>query len=256
VRRNDGVAGIDTLTVDAVEEYGIDRFLTEIQSELREGRYRPVPARQVLIPKPGHPGQTRPLAIASGRDRVGQAALKIVFEPVCEADFLPCSVGFRPRRSAHDALHVLDNEAQRGRRWVVETDIANCCDAIPKDQLIHAVQERVCDQSVLTVLRVVLGAGVMTADGQIRRPVTGTPQGGPLSVLLCNAYLHQLDRVWSVREHGVLVRYCDDLVVMCRSREQAEAALARLGQLLAQLGVQLKAGQDPDRAVGGGRPWF
>jgi Reverse transcriptase (RNA-dependent DNA polymerase) len=130
--------------------------------------------------------------------------------------------------------HVLDNEAQRGRRWVVETDIANCCDAIPKDQLIHAVQERVCDQSVLKLLRVVLGAGVMTAEGQVRRSVTGTPQGGPLSPLLCNAYLHQLDRVWSVGEHGVLVRYCDDLVVMCRSREQAEAALARLSQLLAR----------------------
>jgi group II intron reverse transcriptase/maturase len=240
VRRNDGASGIDKLTLDAVEEYGIDRFLTEIQSELREGQYRPLPARQVLIPKPGAPGQTRPLAIASVRDRVVQAALKIVFEPIFEADFLPCSFGFRPRRSAHDALHVLDNEAQRGRRWVVETDIANCFDAIPKDQLIHAVQERVCDQSVLKLLRVVLGAGVMTADGQVRRSVTGTPQGGPLSPLLCNAYLHQLDRVWSVREHGVLVRYCDDLVVMCRSREQAETALTRLSQLLAQLGLQLK----------------
>jgi RNA-directed DNA polymerase len=129
VRRNDGAPGIDKLTLDAVEEYGIDRFLTEIQTELREGRYRPLPAGQVLIPKPGQPGQTRPLAIASVRDRVVQAALKIVFEPIFEADFLPCSFGFRPRRSAHDALHVLDSEAQRGRRWVVETDIANCLGA-------------------------------------------------------------------------------------------------------------------------------
>jgi RNA-directed DNA polymerase len=104
VRRNDGAPGIDKLTVDAVEEYGIVWFLAEIQSELREGRYRPLPARQVLIPKPGQPGQTRPLAIASVRDRVVQAAVKIVFEPIFEADFLPCSFGFRPRRSAHDAL--------------------------------------------------------------------------------------------------------------------------------------------------------
>jgi RNA-directed DNA polymerase len=126
VRRNDGAPGIDKLTVDAVEEYGSDRFLTEIRSELCEGRYRPLPARQVLIPKPGQLGQTRPLAIASVRDRVVQAAVKIVFEPIFEADFLPCSFGFRPRRSAHDARHVLDNEAQRARRWVVETDIANC----------------------------------------------------------------------------------------------------------------------------------
>lgn len=240
VRRNDGAPGIDKLTLDAVEEYGIDRFLAEIQAELREGRYRPLPARQVLIPKSGQPGQMRPLAIASVRDRVVQAALKIVLESVFEADFLPCSFGFRPKRSAHDALHVLDNEAKRGRMWVVETDIANCFDAIPKDRLIQAVEERVCDQSVLKLLRVVLDTAVMEASGQVRRSVTGTPQGGPLSPLLCNAYLHQLDRVWDTREHGVLVRYCDDIVVMCRSREQAEAALARLGQLLALLGLQLK----------------
>jgi Reverse transcriptase (RNA-dependent DNA polymerase) len=107
---------------------------------------------------------------------------------------------------------------------VVETDIANCFDAIPKDQLIHAVQERVCDQSVLKLLRVVLGAGVMTADGQVQQSVTGTPQGGPLSPLLCNAYLHQLDRVWSVREHGVLVRYCD----LCRVRHKSTYAEYRI----------------------------
>jgi RNA-directed DNA polymerase len=104
VRRNDGALGIEELTLDAVEEYGIDRFLAEIETELRQRRYRPLPARQVLIPKPGAPGQARPLAIASVRDRVVQAAVKIVLEPVFEADFRPCSVGFRPKRSTHDAL--------------------------------------------------------------------------------------------------------------------------------------------------------
>jgi RNA-directed DNA polymerase len=178
------------------------------------------------------------LAIASVRDRVVQAAVKIVLEPVFEADFLPCSFGFRPKRSTHDALQVLVDESWRGRGWVVETDIADCFEAIPKDRLIQAVKERVCDQSVLTLLRVVLGAGVM-ADGVVRS-VTGTPQGGPLSPLLCNVYLHRLDRVWDTREHGVLVRYCDDAVVMCRSRQQAEAALARLRQLLADLGLEPK----------------
>jgi RNA-directed DNA polymerase len=239
VRRNDGAPGIGKLTLGAVEEYGIDRFLAEIETKLREGSYRPLPARQVLIPKPGQPGQARPLAIASVRDRVVQAALKIVLEPVFEADFLPCSFGFRPKRSAHDALQVLTDEAWRGRVWVVETDIANCFEAIPKDRLIQAVEERVCDQPVLKLLRVVLGAGVMT-DGVVRRSVTGTPQGGPLSPLLCNVYLHRLDRVWDTREHGVLVRYVDDAVVMCRSRQQAEAALARLRQLLADLGLEPK----------------
>jgi len=239
VRRNDGAPGIDKFTLGAVEEYGVDRFLAEIETELRERRYRPLPARQVLIPKPGQPGQARPLAIASVGDRVVQAAVKIVLEPVFEADFLPCSFGFRPKRSTHDALQVLVDESWRGRGWVVETDIADCFEAIPKDRLIQAVKERVCDQSVLTLLRVVLGAGVM-ADGVVRRSVTGTPQGGPLSPLLCNVYLHRLDRVWDTRVHGILVRYCDDAVVRCRSRQQAEAALARLRQLLADLGLEPK----------------
>lgn len=239
VRRNDGAPGIDKLTLDAVEEYGIVRFLAEIEIELREGRYRPLPARQVVIPKRGQVGQGRPLAIASVRDRVVQAALKIVFEPVFEADMLPCSFGFRPKRSVHDALQVLTDETWRGRVWVVETDIANCFEAIPKDQLMQAVEERVCDQTVLKLLRVVLDAGVMK-DGVVRRSVTGTPQGGPLSPLLCNIYLHRLDRVWDVREHGVLVRFADDATVMCRSRQQAEAALVRLRQLLADLGLQPK----------------
>jgi RNA-directed DNA polymerase len=169
-----------------------------------------------------------------------QAAAKIVLEPIFEADMLPCSFGFRPKRSAHDALQVLIDEAWRGRRWVVETDIANCFSAIPHDRLIHAVEERVSDQGVLKLLRAMLRAGVMQ-DGQLRREVTGTPQGGVVSPLLCNVYLHRLDRAWSTAEHGVLVRYCDDLVVMCRSRQQAEAALARLTGLLAELGLEPKA---------------
>jgi RNA-directed DNA polymerase len=243
VRRNGGAPGIDKLTLDAVEEYGVARFLAEVETELREGRYRPLPARQVLIPKRDRSGrgvtEWRPLAIASVRDRVVQAAVKIVFEPVFEADFLSCSFGFRPKRSVHDALQVLVEESWRGRVWVVETDIANCFEAIPKDQLVRAVEERVCDQSVLKLLRAVLDAGVMK-DGMVRKSVTGTPQGGPLSPLLCNIYLHRLDQVWEVREHGVLVRFADDAVVMCRSRQQAEAALARLRELLADLGLQPK----------------
>jgi RNA-directed DNA polymerase len=123
--------------------------------------------------------------------------------------------------------------------WVVETDVANCFGAIPLDKLMQAVQERVCDQSVLKLLRTLLRAGVMQ-DGQVRRPVTGTPQGGGISPLLCNVYLHRLDRVWDAREHGVLVRFADDAVVMCKSRAQAEAALARLRELLADLGLEPK----------------
>lgn len=240
VRRNNGAPGIDAITLTQVEEYGIDRLLDELATELKEGRWRPLPARRVFIPKPGTTAEQRPLSIPSARDRIVQAALKIVLEPVFEADMLPCSFGFRPRRGAHDALQVLVDEAWRGRRWVVETDIANCFEAISHEKLMQAVEERVCDRSVLKLLRAMLRAGVME-DGQVRRPVTGTPQGGVVSPLMANVYLHRLDRAWDARFHGVLVRYADDAVVMCATREQAEAALGQLKVLLADLGLEPKA---------------
>jgi RNA-directed DNA polymerase len=238
VRRNNGAPGIDKITLAAVEEYGVTRLLDELASELREGRYRPLPARRVYIPKPGSTEQ-RPLSIPPVRDRIVQAAVKIVLEPVFEADFLPCSFGFRPGRAQQDALQVLIDECARGRRWVVETDIASCFSAIPHGKLIEAVEERVCDQPVLKLLRAMLRAGVMQ-DGQVQPTVAGTPQGGVFSPVMCNVYLHRLDRAWDDGD-GVLVRFADDLVVMCWSRSQAEAALARLTGLLAGLGLEPKA---------------
>ena len=239
VFRNGGAPGIDKITLGDVQEYGVTRLLDELATELKNGSYRPLPARRVLIPKSGDTAEMRPLSIPSVRDRIVQAAVKIVLEPVFEADMLPCSFGFRPKRGTHDALQVLIDESWRGRRWVVETDIANCFSAIPQEKLMQAIEERVCDQSVLTLLRAILRAGVME-DGQVRRPVTGAPQGGVISPLLCNVYLHRIDRVWDTREYGVLVRFADDALVMCRSREQAEAALARLRALLAELGLEPK----------------
>jgi RNA-directed DNA polymerase len=238
VRVNDGAPGIDRTTLAAVEEYGVTRLLDEVADELRQGEYRPLPARRVFIPKPGT-NELRPLSIPAVRDRIVQAAVKIVLEPVFEAGFLPCSFGFRPKRSAHDGLQVVIDEAWRGRRWVVETDIANCFEAIPKDRLMQAVEERVADQSVLKLLRVILRAGVMDA-GVVRHSATGTPQGGVISPLMCNVYLHRIDRAWDSRAHGVLVRYADDVLVMCATREQAEAALVRLRDLLAELGLAPK----------------
>jgi RNA-directed DNA polymerase len=236
VRRNRGAAGIDQTTLADVERYGVARLLDELAADLKEQRYRPLPARRVFIPKPGSSEQ-RPLSIPTVRDRIVQAALRIVLEPIFEADMLDCSFGFRPRRSAHDALQVLIDECWRGRRWVVETDIANCFEAIPHSGLMQAIQERVCDRAVLALLRGMLRAGVME-DGSLRRGVAGTPQGGVISPVLCDVYLHRLDRAWQTREHGVLVRYADDALVLCTTREQAEAALARLTTLLAELGLE------------------
>ena len=239
VRRNRGAAGIDKVTLADVEEYGVSRLLDELAGELRGGGYRPLPARRVFIPKPGSSGERRPLSIPTVRDRIVQAAVKIVLEPVFEADMADCSFGFRPGRSAHDALQVLVDESWRGRRWVVEIDIADCFEAIPHDRLMETVEDRVCDRAVLKLLRVLLRAGVMQ-DGSVRRAATGTPQGGVVSPLLANVYLTRLDRAWRTSEHGVLVRYVDDAVVMCASREQAEAALMQLRSLLAELGLQPK----------------
>jgi RNA-directed DNA polymerase len=239
VRTNSGAPGVDKTTLAQVEEYGVDRLLEELVVQLREGTYRPLPLRRVFIPKPGS-NEQRPLSIPAVADRIVQSACKLVLEPIFEADMMDCSFGFRPKRSPHDALQVLVDEAWRGRRWVVETDVANCFSAIPHEELMQAVEERVSDQAVLKLLRAMLRAGVMS-DGQVRREVAGTPQGGPISPLMCNVYLHRIDRVWNVREHGVLVRFADDAVVMCRSKQQAEAALARLTQLLGELGLEAKA---------------
>jgi group II intron reverse transcriptase/maturase len=240
VRANRGAPGIDRETIADVEEYGVARFLDELAADLREGRWRPLPARRVFIPKPGS-AERRPLSIPVVRDRVVQVAVKLVLEPVFEADFLPCSFGFRPGRATHDALQVLVDEAWRGRRWVVETDIANCFTTIPRDRLMEAVEERVCDRRILKLLRAMLAAGVME-DGVVRRDVTGTAQGGPISPLMANVYLHRLDREWAAGAGvGVLVRYVDDLVVLCRSRWEADRALEALTAILADLGLEMKA---------------
>ena len=179
------------------------------------------------------------MSIPTVRDRVVQSALKTVIEPIFEADMLECSYGFRPRRSQHDALQVLVDEAWDGRRWVAESDVSNCFGAIPHDGLMSAIEERISDRHVLKLLRAMLRSGVMQ-DGAVERKVTGTPQGGVISPCLCNVYLHRLDRQWAQRGHGVLVRFADDLLVMCRTREEAEAALAALRLILAELGLELK----------------
>ena len=179
-------------------------------------------------------------SVPAVRDRIVQAALKIVLEPVFEADFLPCSFGFRPRRSAHDALQVLIDECWRGRRWVVETDIASCFSAIPHEKLMEAVEERICDQPVLKLLPARCCAPGSWKTARSAAETAGTAQGGVISPVMCNVYLHRLDRAWDERD-GVLARYADDLVVMCRPSEQAEAALERLTALLADLGLEPKA---------------
>jgi RNA-directed DNA polymerase len=239
VRANRGAAGIDRQTIADVEAYGITKLLDGLAADLKDGSYRTLPARRVFIPKPGRPDELRSLSIPAVRDRVVQAAVKTVIEPIFEADFLPCSFGFRPKRAQHDALQVLVDQSWRGRRWVVESDVADCFEAIPHSGLMSAIEERISDRHLLKLLRVVLRSGVMQ-DGAVMRGEAGTPQGGVVSPLLCNVYLHRLDRCWAARGAGMLVRFADDLVVMCHSPVEAERALAALRAILAEHGLTLK----------------
>lgn len=250
-------AGVDGVRAADVVASGVTAHLDQIRSALRQQSFRPLPVRERMIPKTG--GKLRRLGIPTVTDRVVQASLKLVLEPIFEADFRPCSYGFRPNRRAHDAIAEIHVFGSQGYRWVLDADIEACFDRIDHTALMDRVRVRVKDKRVLALVKALLKAGIMTELGERNETTSGTPQGGILSPLLANIALSVLDdfaaEQWDSamssrrdrerrRQHGLptwrLVRYADDFVVMVHgSREHVEELREQVSTVLAPMGLVL-----------------
>ena len=234
VRANGGSSGVDKQSI-ALFEVGLDDRLRALEEDLKSGDYDAMPVRRDWIPKSN--GKRRPLGVPTIRDRVVQTSLRSVIEPIFEKKFLDCSYGFRPGRGCKDALREVDRLLKAGHTWVVDVDVEQYFDTIPHAKLLKEVAREIADGTVLSLIDLYLRAGVMEGAKGWQPTNVGTPQGAVISPLLANIYLHPVDEIVS-RDYA-LVRYADDMVILCRTRDEAEVALQALRAQLEQRGLRL-----------------
>ncbi len=243
VMKNGGSPGIDGTTIEKLKKDGIDLLLKEIQSELKARTYTPSPLKRIYIPKAN--GKKRPLSIPTVKDRITQTAIKIIIEPIFEIQFEPNSFGFRPNKSAHDAVDEIVKYLNYGCEHVIDADISQCFDNIDKHKLMEQVARRISDGAMLHIIRLFLDAGIME-DNEVHSQDKGTPQGSPLSPLLANIYLDQLDKQWKAsglesryREDAHLIRYADDVLILIGGNPQYP--YTKLQNIIEDLGLTLNA---------------